>query len=375
MAATASQWCRPAGGSEIGWQDWGEALTGTGRRKDNREESVMRKFQGPTGSVTRVVIESRSLEGNLLGDPTARAVDVYTPAGHSGRDLPLLVDLVGFTGSGLSHTNWVGFRENMPERLDRLIGEQRMPPVVVAFPDCFTRLGGNQYINSAAMGAWEDFLLHEVVPAIETRIACGGAGRRGVFGKSSGGYGAITHALRHSDIWAAAACHSGDMAFELCYLPDMPAVLRALGRVDNSIERWWTEFESAKKQPENSFKVMNALAMAASYGPDPSQFLGIRLPVTFDTCEIIEERWEKWLQHDPVVATQRQADNLRRLKALYIDCGVNDQFNLLYGARRFVQQLKSLGIDHRYEEFSDNHSGVDYRMDESLPVLAVALSG
>ena len=49
--------------------------------------------------------------------------------------MPLLVDLVGFTGSGLSQTNWVGFRENLPERLDRLIGQQRMPPVVVAFPN------------------------------------------------------------------------------------------------------------------------------------------------------------------------------------------------------------------------------------------------
>ena len=155
----------------------------------------------------------------------------------------------------------------------------------------------------------------------------------------------------------------------------MPAVLRALAKVDNSTERWWTVFEGATKQPENSFKVMNALAMAASYDPDPSQFLGMRLPVTLDTCEIIGERWEKWLQHDPVVAIQCQADNLRRLKALYIDCGVNDQFNLLYGARRFVQRLKSFGIDHRYEEFSDNHTAVDYRMDESLPVLAVALSG
>jgi hypothetical protein len=36
--------------------------------------------------------------------------------------------------------------------------------------------------------------------------------------------------------------------------------------------------------------VINALAMAASYNPDPTQFLGIRLPVTFDTCEVIEER-------------------------------------------------------------------------------------
>jgi S-formylglutathione hydrolase FrmB len=335
----------------------------------------MRKFNGPAGSVSRIVIESQSLRGNLLGDPSTRAVDVYTPAGQNGRDLPLLVDLVGFTGSGLSHTNWVGFRENLPERLDRLIGEQRMPPVVVAFPDCFTRLGGNQYINSAAMGAWEDFLLHELVPAIETRMGCGGAGRRGVFGKSSGGCGAITHAQRHSDVWSAAACHSGDMAFEICYLPDMPAVLRSLARVDNSIERWWTEFEGAKKQPENSFKVMNALAMAASYDPDPSEFLGIRLPVTFDTCEVIGERWENWLRHDPVVAIDRQADNLRRLKALYIDCCVNDQFNLLYGARRFVQRLKAFGIDHRYEEFPDNHTGVDYRMDESLPLLATVLSG
>jgi len=94
--------------------------------------------------------------------------------------LTLLVDLVGFTGSGLSHTNWAGFHENLPERLDRLIGEQRMPPLSSPFPDCFTRLGGNQYINSASMGAWEDFLLREMLPAIEQRFGCGGTGRRGV---------------------------------------------------------------------------------------------------------------------------------------------------------------------------------------------------
>ena len=81
----------------------------------------MRRFFGSTGSVSRVTVESRALETNMLGDPSARVVDVYVPAGHDGQGLPLLVDLVGFTGSGLSHTNWVGFRENLPERLDRLI--------------------------------------------------------------------------------------------------------------------------------------------------------------------------------------------------------------------------------------------------------------
>jgi S-formylglutathione hydrolase FrmB len=213
-----------------------------------------------------------------------------------------------------------------------------------------------------------------MLPAIEQRFGCGGAGRRGVFGKSSGGYGAITHALRHSDIWSATACHSGDMGFELCYLPDMPATLRALASAENSIEKWWLRMEEAKKQPDGVFTTMNMLAMAASYDPDPDAFLGMRLPVTFDTCELIEERWANWMRHDPVVAVDTLGYNLRGLKALYIDCGERDQFNLLYGARRLVRRLTELGIAHRYEEFPDNHSGVDYRMDESLPFLVQALA-
>ena len=334
----------------------------------------MRKSPHPAGLVHRLTVDSQVLRENPLGDPAQRIVDVYVPAGSDGADLPLLTDLVGFTAGGPAHTNWAAFRENVPERLDRLIGEERMPPVVVAFPDCFTRLGGNQYVNSAAMGPWADFLTGEMLSAVESRFGCGGVGRRGVYGKSSGGYGAIVHALDHADVWAAAACHSGDMAFELCYLPDMPDVLRALARGDGTIEAWWTSTEAASKPSDGAMKVVNVLAMAASYDPDPSQFLGLRLPVTADTCEIIAERWANWLAHDPVVKLERQADALRGLKALYIDCGVADQFNLVYGARRFKRRLDELRIAHRYEEFDDNHSSVDYRMDESLPFLAKALS-
>src|SRR5260370_37717988 len=159
----------------------------------------MRKFFGSIGSLSRLTIESQALESNMLGGPWARVVDVYVAAGHDGQGLPLLVDLVGFTGSGLSHTNWTGFRENLPERLDRLIGEQRMPPLVVAFPDCFTRLGGNQYINSASTGAWEDFLLHEMLPAIEERFGCGGAGGPGGFVARPGGGGGAASSPARSD--------------------------------------------------------------------------------------------------------------------------------------------------------------------------------
>jgi S-formylglutathione hydrolase FrmB len=152
-------------------------------------------------------------------------------------------------------------------------------------------------------------------------------------------------------------------------------VLRALARGDGTIESWWTRFEAARKPSDGAMKVVNILAMAASYDPDPAAFLGMRLPVTLDTCELIAERWADWLAHDPVVKLERQAEGLRGLKALYIDCGVADQFNLLYGARRFKRRLDELAIPHRYEEFDDNHSAVDYRMDESLPYLAKALAG
>ena len=122
------------------------------------------------GAVHHLAVDSQVLAGNLLGDPTRRAIDVYVPAGHDGGGLPLLVDIVGFTAGGPVHTNWKNFGENVPERLDRLIATGAMPPVVVAFPDCFTRLGGNQYVNSAAMGRWDDFLRAEAVPFVEVHL-------------------------------------------------------------------------------------------------------------------------------------------------------------------------------------------------------------
>ena len=54
---------------------------------------------------------------------------------------------------------------------------------------------------------------------------------------------------------------------------------------------------------------------------------------------------------------------------MYIDCGNRDQWHLHYGARVLHSKLKSMGIRHHYEEFNDNHSSIDYRLDVSLPWL------
>ena len=118
--------------------------------------------------------------------------------------------------------------------------------------------------------------------------------------------------------------------------------------------------------------IMN-LCMAATYDPDPQAPLGFRLPFHLETGEIIERRWQQWLEHDPVRLVSRYARNLRRLKGLYIDCGWRDQYHIHYGSRQLSRRLAAAGIAHRYEEFDDTHSDIDYRMDESLPFLYRAL--
>ncbi len=328
----------------------------------------------PKGEVKRLTLNSKILAGNLLGDPSERLIDVYVPAGHDGKGLPLLVDLVGFTAGGPVHTNWKNFQENLPERLDRLIATGAMPPVAVAFPDCFTKLGGNQYVNSAAMGNWADFLLKECVPLVEKQLGCGGKGKRGVFGKSSGGYGAMVHALLYPDFWSAAAVHSGDMGFELLYRHEFVPVLRALAKNGFKIGEWVDKFWVAQKTKDRDVHIIMILAQAASFDPDPGAPYGVRLPVTHDTCEIIPERWANWLKWDPLTMVETRGAGMKALKALYIDCGDIDQYNLVYGARRMHKALIALGVTHIYEEFPDDHSSVDYRMDVSLPILAKALS-
>ncbi len=328
----------------------------------------------PAGTLHRMTVTSDILAQNRLGDPTTREIVVYTPHDHDGADLALLVDLTGFTSGGPAHVNWKNFGENVPERLDRLIHDGALPPVAVAFPDCFTRLGGNQYIDSAAMGPWATWLTTDMLATVEGRFGCGGPGKRAVFGKSSGGYGSLVHAMLHADTWSAAACLSGDMAFELCYLPEMPSALRAIAR-KGSIEAFVTDFEKGPKYPGGAFHDLMTFAMAATYDPDPSpeSFCGIHLPVDLETCELIEDRWANWLSWDPVQMAGDHVSALKSLKGLWIECGTVDQYNLLYGARRMTGKLQEAKVPHTYEEFDDNHSSIDYRLDISLPFLANAL--
>lgn len=336
-------------------------------------------FDLPRGRLEYVAVDSRALEGNLLGDPARRNVAVYLPEGYDDgrKELPLMVGLAGFTGSGLKLLNWESFGASLPQRIDRLVAEGRMGPVVLALPDCFTSLGGNQYIDSIALGRWETFLLEEMLPRLEERFRVRRDPRgRAVFGKSSGGYGSLIQGLRHGQRWGAVACHSGDIGFELAYLREMPRALDGLARYAGDVAAFVEEQRGADKIQGRDFHTLMLLAMAATYDPDAREPYGIRLPVDPRTCEVIAERWDNWLAHDPLRLVDRPEcrEALAGLDGLFIDCGSSDQYFLHYGARAFVRKLEAAGIEHRYEEFQDNHSGIDYRLDSSLPYLYRAIA-
>jgi len=337
----------------------------------------MLKPEVPHGTVHTYWIDSQVLQGNPWGDPTRRRIDVYLPPGvslDSEKKYPVLYDLVGYTSGGPKHTAYTSFGESVPERMDRLIAQTDCAPAIIVFPDCFTKLGGNQYINSTGVGNWADFLTQELIPFIEERApVVPGREHRGVFGKSSGGYGAIVHALKYSEYWDVAACHSGDMYFDFCYRSDFPKTLDVLQKHDRSPEKFIEYFHSADKVSGDDFHTLMTLAMAATYDPDPENPSQIQLPFDTFTGEFYPDRWEKWLEHDPVNLVDEYGDNLRDLDIVFIDCGDKDQYHMLYGARTLHQQLEEMEIDHIYEEFSDNHSSIDYRLDRSLPLLIEAL--
>ncbi len=355
---------------------------------------ALKRPKGASGTLVVLEHSSRILEGNPLGDPHVRKLAVWLPPHYDEggtRRFPVLYDLVGFTGSGLSHIGWKPFGDNVPERAARLIRDGKMGPAIIVFPDCFTALGGNQYVNSSAIGHYADYLTREIVPFVDREFrTLPSREHRGCFGKSSGGYGAMLHAMKYPKYWGAIAVHSGDAYFEFVYWHDWPNTLDELakhrrtrrmgsgrrldegvddGRIRRFLDHAW---KKEKLTTAEGHALMN-LCMAATYDPDPRTSLGFRVPFNLESGEVIERRWREWRKHDPINLVHKYRDALKSMRGLYIDCGSRDQYHIHYGARILSKRLTAAGIRHTYEEFADNHSDIDYRMDTSLPFLYRAL--
>ena len=312
---------------------------------------------------------------NPLNDPHIRDIIIYLPPGYNqsrSRGYIAVFGLAGFKGTGRSFLNVDPLGENIEQRMNRLISERKCGPMMFVLIDCFTKFGGNQYINSSATGRYEDYIIDEVVPFIDKNYNCSS---HALLGKSSGGYGSIVLGMRHPGVFQAVVNHSGDAAFEYCYLPDFPKAIEAF-RTAGSPKKWLDYYwKKANRHEEKDNAPLNVLAMAAHYSPNPrSSELGLQLPFNMKTGEILQNVWRRWLTWDPIRMAENYQTNLKKLKLIYLDCGSRDEFNLQLGARILHSKLELMNIKHFYEEFDGGHMHTNYRYDISLPKIYSSLS-
>jgi len=330
------------------------------------------------GTVQMERFESAVLAGNPAGDPSTRTVPVYLPPSHASdpaRRFPVIYVLAGFTGRGRMLLNDDPWSPALDDRMDALVAAGCEEAILV-MPDCFTRFGGSQYLDSSATGRYETHVAAELVAWVDGRFrTLASREHRGVAGKSSGGYGALTLGMKHPDVFGAVACHSGDLYFDYCYRGDVPKFCTQVQQA-GGLAAWLERFQARRQKGGEDMLALNILGMAAAYSPNPgSRDFGIDLPCDLESGAFREDVWQRWLEHDPLRLLESHAAALRSLRLLYLDCGTRDEFSLQHGARLFSRRLRELGIPHEYEEFDDGHRNVSYRYDTSLPKLARALSG
>ncbi|MGC8586983.1 MAG: alpha/beta hydrolase [Candidatus Micrarchaeia archaeon] len=312
-----------------------------------------------------ILFESAALKGNPLRDPHKREIAILEPAESEGR--PIMIFLSGYGGSSLDMLNRDPLGEDMKRKAERLIKRKLMKGSVMIFPDTFTRVGGNQYLNSTAVGMYEDFIIKELVPYLKEKYSSESVA---LLGKSSGGYGAITLAMKHPGVVSAAADHSGDAYFEYCYIRDFPDACREISKY-GSAEKWLNAYwKKENKRLQSDMAPLGTIGMAAFYSPNGTR---IELPFEMDTCEIRNEVWRKWIEKDPVRMVGKYYGNLKKLKMLMIDVGTEDEYGLNWGNRILHKRLIRHGVKHVYEEFEGGHRNTSYRYDRSMPLVEKAL--
>jgi enterochelin esterase family protein len=331
----------------------------------------------PRGTVVCERVTSAVLQGNLPGDPHVRDLWLYLPPGYEkgSARYPVAWCLSGFTGRGRMLLNDNPWSPGIADRMDALLDSGKARPMILALPDCFTHIGGSQYINSPALGRYEDHLVQELVPLVDAHYrTLAEPAHRGVIGKSSGGYGALMMGMLHPEVFGALVCHSGDILFEFCYKRDFGPAARTISRA-GGLPAWLRAIQSSPRKAHEGISALNIVAMAAAYSPNvgaPPAYCD--LPFDLETGAFDENIWKRWLAWDPLYVLDAHVDALRGMRLVFLDCGREDEFFLELGARCFARRLRDLGIAHEHEEFEDGHMNISYRMDVSLPKLSNALA-
>jgi len=214
------------------------------------------------GSVERIKVHGKSLEGNLEGNPADPDVSVYLPPSYkkeSKRRYPVVYLLHGFTDTDAQWYGLVKHWINLPVILDKVFAAGQAQEMIIVTPNAFTRSGGSYYSNSITAGNWEDFVSKELVAYIDAHYrTIAKTSSRGLAGHSMGGYGTIRIGERHPEIFSSIYLLS-----PCCLAPGSQRSAEALAKIE------------AVKTPDDiakaDFMTKAALAYAAAWSPNPQR--------------------------------------------------------------------------------------------------------
>lgn len=331
------------------------------------------------GRLETPLLRSAVLRGNVLSDPTDREVLVYLPPSYDEskpRRYPLVVILPAF---GASHRTLATFRlweKNVFEILESLVLRAECVEAILAVPDAVDRWGGSQFLDSAATGAYQTYLVDEVVPFLDQlyRTVPRREGRA-IVGRSSGGFGALRVGIDRPDAFAAIGSHAGDALFDVSLRPTFTEVATVLDREPGGLVGFATRMRDEGPRASGDFAGIALLACAAAYAPNTgSPFPHCDLPFDPASALPLPEVWERWLEHDPVLLLERFPAALTKAAFVYLDAGNRDEHGLHFGARRLASLVSARGVPFVHEEFDGGHRNTTSRFAKSLPRLIEVLA-
>ncbi len=305
-------------------------------------------------------LESDALRDNYPGDPSVRDIMIYAPD-RIEEGSPLFIELAG--------TNWNPRTHNKFGKIVEDLIENSHINAIIANPNFMTKYGVNQYLNSSAVGNYEDFIIKDLIPFLKEKYR---TEKTVLFGKSSGGFGAYSIAVNNPKIINAFADHFGDSCFYYLYVEDFACtVARMRGKSKTEI----MDGLSKKTIDNDDMKILNVFGSSAFYSPSSESEMGFDLPFDTDTGEILDDVWKKWQVKDPVKNVVSHQKELREMDAIYLDVGLKDEYRLYIGTRSLHKKLEEMKIEHFYDEFNGGHFGNSERYYKSLPYIYGKITG
>jgi S-formylglutathione hydrolase len=307
------------------------------------------------GRLVETKLSAPSLKGNLLGDPVEQSVAIYLPPSYDTsptRRFPTLYLLHGFTGT---HKGWTGYLR-LPSLLDQMIKDRQTGEFIVIMPNGWNAYKGAFYSNSPVTGNWEDYIYRDLVAHVDANYrTLSRPESRGIAGHSMGGYGAMTLAMKHPDVFSAVyALSPCCFAMEGDFTAENKAWLKTV-RI--------TKKEQLKQIPTSAeeFYQLAFVAVSAALSPNPDRgpfFVDFPYVERDGRLEKNESVFARWQEKMPVYMVEDKKENLLKLRGIFIDYGQKEEFShIRIATQQFSKALSERSIPHLFEIYEGgNHN-------------------